>query len=297
MLARLAGRAAFRSPRFLGAAAPVISVSRAHEQSNNLLRLAGSAALLSVLMSSNEPASCGKRGPQPAAKQKAAAPAPPKPKGKGPVKRTPTSAFDPAAKDDDIYQCERIVAQRLAKGVTQHNVKWAGYGDKDNTWEPIENLAGCEEFIADFKEREKTRIAQLEAVAEAKHREKQEAAAKAASDAAEAAAAARVAAQGEAAASDGPTRSPRKAVADVTAASDEKAKQSKRSSPWWAAFDETGAPAGKACCKLLKLDGKVCGEPISTSTATNLKNHVMYKHPDDFAAFDKHSLFAAFNTD
>ena len=50
----------------------------------------------------------------------------------------------------------------------------------------IENLAGCEEFIADFKEREKTRVAQLEAAAAAKHREKEEAAAKAAADAAEA---------------------------------------------------------------------------------------------------------------
>jgi len=145
-----------------------------------------------------------------------------------------------------------------------------------------ENLAGCEEFIAEFKEREKTRIAQLEAAAAAKHREKEEAAANAAAEAAQVAAAARVAAQGEAAESGGPKRSPRKAVAESTAASEEKVKQSKRSSPWWAAFDETGAPAGKACCKLLKPDtGKVCGEPISTSTATNLKNHVMWKHPDD----------------
>ena len=49
-------------------------------------------------------------------RQAAAVPPPPRPKGKGPIKRTPTGAFDPAAKDDDIYQCEKIVAQRLAKG-------------------------------------------------------------------------------------------------------------------------------------------------------------------------------------
>ena len=57
----------------------------------------------------------GKRGPKPT--NKAAAPPPPKPKGKGPIKRTPTSAFDVA--------CEKIVGQRLAKGgITQYNVKW-----------------------------------------------------------------------------------------------------------------------------------------------------------------------------
>ena len=47
----------------------------------------------------------------------------------------------------------------MAKGVTQYNVKWAGYETKDNTWEPIEHLAGCEDMIVEFKEREKTRIA------------------------------------------------------------------------------------------------------------------------------------------
>eukprot|EP00967_Tisochrysis_lutea_P025031 scaffold28777_cov24-Tisochrysis_lutea.AAC.1 len=50
-------------------------------------------------------------------------------------------------------------------------------------------------MIADFKEREKTRIAQLEAVAEAKRIEKEEEAAKKAAEMAEAAAAARLVAR------------------------------------------------------------------------------------------------------
>ena len=57
------------------------------------------------------PIAMGKRGPQP---KKPPPPAPLKAKGKGPQKRTPTSAFDAAAKDDDVYQCERIVGKRLA---------------------------------------------------------------------------------------------------------------------------------------------------------------------------------------
>ena len=55
-------------------------------------------------------------------------------------KRTPQSAFDPAA-GEDVYEPELIVAERLAKGVTQYHVKWAGFETKQNTWEPLEYLA------------------------------------------------------------------------------------------------------------------------------------------------------------
>ena len=44
-------------------------------------------------------------------------------------KRTPQSAFDPAAAED-VYEPELIVAERLAKGVTQYHVKWAGFETK-----------------------------------------------------------------------------------------------------------------------------------------------------------------------
>ena len=123
MLARLSRGVTLRSPRLLGSALPALSVSRVREQPN-LLRLAGAGVLFGALLSSDEPPSqcMGKRGPQP--KSKAPPPAQ-KAKGKGPIKRTPTSAFDPAANDDDIYQCEKIVGQRLAKGVTQYLAQWA----------------------------------------------------------------------------------------------------------------------------------------------------------------------------
>ena len=83
-------------------------------------------------------------------------------------KRTPQSAFDAAA-GKDIYEPEKVIAQRIAKGgVTQFLVKWAGYEPKHNTWEPLEHLAGCEDMIADFKEREQQRVAELDAAAIAK---------------------------------------------------------------------------------------------------------------------------------
>ena len=88
----------------------------------------------------------------PKAKKKAAAlaAAPLKAQGNGITKRTPTSAFDGAA-GKDTYEPEAVKATRLAKGVTQFLVKWVGYEVKDNTWEPIENLAGCEDMIVAFK--------------------------------------------------------------------------------------------------------------------------------------------------
>ena len=101
----------------------------------------------------------GKRGPQPQKKNSAAPPPALKPQGKT-TKRTPTSTFDGAA-GQELYEPEKIIAARKAKGVLQWLVKWKGFDAKDNTWEPIEHLAGCEDMIAEFNEREKTRIAHL----------------------------------------------------------------------------------------------------------------------------------------
>ena len=92
------------------------------------------------------------------------------------TKRTPTSAFDGAA-GKDVYEPEKVTATRTAKGgVTQYQVKWKNYEAKHNTWEPLENLAGCEDMIAEHKEREKQRHAELDAVATAKRVEKEAAA-------------------------------------------------------------------------------------------------------------------------
>ena len=55
------------------------------------------------------------------------------------TKRTPSSAFDPAA-GQETYEPERIVGTRTVKSrekggerVTQFEVKWVGWETKDNT--------------------------------------------------------------------------------------------------------------------------------------------------------------------
>ena len=208
----------------------------------------------------------GKRGPT---SKKGAPPPPPQPEGTG-KKRTPTSAFDPAA-SKDVYEPEKIIGQRLSKGVTTFNVKWVGWADKDNTWEPIEHLAGCEDMIAEFKEREKTRIAQLEAVAQAKHAEKAAAAAHALAHASAGAAAARL----EAAGND-LRRSPRKeaerAVAVVPALVVDSPAASggqhdlgtKRSAPVWLPLTRRAHPLGRpaaSCGRTTLLRTACAGRP------------------------------------
>ena len=115
-------------------------------------------------------------------KAKAVTPAPPsKPlpaQGRGGHKRTPTSAFDPAA-GQDIYEPEKVVGERQknlggGKTETQYEVKWKGWDKKHNTYEPLSNLAGCEDMVSEDKERKRQRDAELEAEERDKKRQKQE---------------------------------------------------------------------------------------------------------------------------
>ena len=102
-------------------------------------------------------------------KAKAVTPAPPsKPlpaQGRGGHKRTPTSAFDPAA-GQDIYEPEKVVGERQknlggGKTETQYEVKWKGWDKKHNTYDPLSNLAGCEDMVSEYKERKRQRDAEL----------------------------------------------------------------------------------------------------------------------------------------
>ena len=66
-----------------------------------------------------------------------------------------------------IYEPEKIVGERQknmggGKYETQWEVKWKDWDKKHNTYEPIKNLAGCEDMIVEYRERKRQRESELE---------------------------------------------------------------------------------------------------------------------------------------
>jgi len=50
----------------------------------------------------------------------------------------------------EMYEVERIVRRKRRRGVWMYRVKWKGFGVRQNTWEPEENLTSCQEMLGQF---------------------------------------------------------------------------------------------------------------------------------------------------
>lgn len=58
----------------------------------------------------------------------------------------------PQNKLKGFYPVEAIRAKRtnIHTGKDEYLIKWQGWEEKSNTWEPISNVVGCEELIENF---------------------------------------------------------------------------------------------------------------------------------------------------
>ncbi|XP_016992821.2 chromo domain-containing protein rhino-like [Drosophila takahashii] len=56
-----------------------------------------------------------------------------------------------SAPDCNVYVVEKIVGKRLKGGRLQYLVKWLGFSDEENTWEPLEGVIHCCDLLADFE--------------------------------------------------------------------------------------------------------------------------------------------------
>ena len=89
----------------------------------------------------------------------------------GAVKRTPQSVADPAA-HKSTYKVKDIVGHALQDGVKKWKVRWEGFDERGDTFEPLEHLAGCENFIARYEQELKEKLAADARVAAEKQQER-----------------------------------------------------------------------------------------------------------------------------
>ena len=53
---------------------------------------------------------------------------------------------------EDAWYVEKIVGKRKKKnGIIEYLVKWEGYADYENTWEPVSGLALAQDVIQEYE--------------------------------------------------------------------------------------------------------------------------------------------------
>lgn len=65
-------------------------------------------------------------------------------------------AVEPPKLAEGYFEIEAIRRRRLRKGQLQYLVKWRGWPESANTWEPLENLKACSDIVDAFNKRSRS---------------------------------------------------------------------------------------------------------------------------------------------
>ncbi|CAB4006516.1 M-phase phospho 8-like [Paramuricea clavata] len=55
--------------------------------------------------------------------------------------------------EDDVFEIENILESSVKKGIRYYQVRWKGFGEEEDTWEPEENLFDCKSVLEQYWKR------------------------------------------------------------------------------------------------------------------------------------------------